>query len=90
MTVKSSWIFDSVPQGMAFIDFAPEVYFRVNDNWRVGANFAWRKATNKHYDEETIGMKVVREYGHTQYVGHIDYAFEAEDVTAGLAVNILF
>lgn len=87
--VKSSWIFDDV-RGMAFIDFNPEVYFRVNDNWRVGGNFNLRKATDKHYDEESIGMKIVREYGRTQYVGHFEYAFESEDVVAGLSVNILF
>lgn len=89
-TVKSSWIFDDVPNGMAFIDFNPSVYFRVNDNWRVGGNFALRKATNKHYDEESVGIKIVREYGRTQYVGHFDYAFESEDITAGMSVNILF
>lgn len=89
-TVKSSWIFDDVPRGMAFVDFSPEVYFRVNDNWRVGGNVALRKATNKHYDEESIGIKVVREYGRTQYSGHFDYGFEAEEITTGLAINILF
>ena len=89
-TIKSSWIFDDVPDGMAFIDFMPEVYFRVNDNWRVGGNVALRKATNKHYDEESIGIKIVREYGRTQYVGHFDYGFESEDITTGLAINILF
>ena len=89
-TVKSSWIFDNVPRGMAFIDFIPEVYFRVNDNWRVGANVALRKSTNSHYDEESIGFKVARQYGRTQYVGHFDYEFEAESVTAGMYVNILF
>ena len=89
-TVKSSWIFDDVPWGMAFIDFNPEIYFRVNDKWRMGGNFAVRKATNKHYDDEYIGFKVVREYGRTQYIGHVDYAFESEDVTAGLSVNVLF
>jgi hypothetical protein len=89
-TLKSSWIFDDVPYGMAFIDLVPEVYFRVANGWRFGANFALRKATNPDYDEESVGIKLVREYGRTQYVGHIDYAFEAEDVSAGMSVNILF
>ncbi len=89
-TVKSSWIFDDVPRGMAFIDFIPEVYFRVSNDWRVGANFGLRKATNPHYDEETLGLLVAREYGRTQYVGHIEYAFEANDISAGARINILF
>lgn len=89
-TVKSSWIFDDVPNGMAFIDFNPSVYFRVTNNWRIGGEFALRKATNKNFDEESFGIKIVREYGRTQYVGHFDYAFESEDITAGMSVNILF
>lgn len=89
-TIKSTWIFDDVPLGMAFIDFVPEFYFRVNNNWRVGGNVALRKATNSYYNEESIGLNIVREYGRTQYAGHIDYAFEAEDISAGVSVNILF
>ena len=89
-TVKSSWIFDDVPYGMAFIDFIPEVYFRVTDAWRFGANLALRKATNSEYNEEYIGAKLVREYGRTQYAGRIEYAFEEKEVSAGVSVNILF
>ncbi len=89
-TVKSSWIFDNVPNGMAFIDFNPSVYFRVTNNWRIGGEFALRKATNKNFDEESFGIKIVREYGRTQYVGHFDYAFETKDIMAGMSVNILF
>lgn len=87
-TIKSSWIFQDV--GMAFIDVIPEIYFRVNQYWRVGANFALRKATDPHYDQETIGFKVVRQYGRTQYAGHFDYEFESESVATGVLVNILF
>lgn len=89
-TIKSSWIFDDVPYGMAFIDLIPELYFRLVNSWRFGANFALRKATNADYDEESVGIKLVREYGRTQYAGHVDYAFESKDVSAGMSVNILF
>ena len=88
-TIKSTWVFDD-ERGMAFIDFVPEIYFRVAPDWRVGANVSLRKATEPHYDEESIGMKIVRQYGRTQYVGHVDYAFEAESINAGARVNILF
>ncbi len=87
--IKSNWIFNK-DHGVAFIDLTPSIYLRVNDNWRVGADFTLRKATDKQYDEESVGLRVVREYGRTQYVGHFEYAFEDEDVTAGLRVNILF
>lgn len=88
-TLKSSWIFDDV-RGMAYIDFMPEAYFRVNPDWRLGASFTLRKATNPHYDQEWIGGKVVRQFGRTQYIGHIDYEFESDDVQIGAKVNILF
>ncbi len=88
-TVKSSWIFDEL-RGMAFIDMAPEAYFRINPDWRLGAHFTWRKATNPDYDQEWIGGKVIRQFGRTQYVGHIDYEFESDDVQVGARINILF
>lgn len=89
-TIKSSWIFDDVPLGMAFIDFNPEAYFRIAPDWRIGVNFGLRKATNPHYDEESVGGKLVRQYGRTQYVGYINYEFEQEEVNCGVRVNILF
>lgn len=88
-TIQSNWIFDS-ERGMAYIDFMPEAYFRVNPDWRLGATFIWRKATEPLYDQEWIGGRVVRQFGRTQYVGHIDYEFESDDVQIGLKLNILF
>ncbi len=88
-TIKSSWIFDGY-RGMSFIDMTPEVYFRLNPDWRFGANFTWRAATHPDYDQEWVGMKLIREYGRTQYVGHVDYEFESDNVQVGAKVNILF
>ncbi len=88
-TVKSSWIFNDT-RGMSYIDFIPEVYFRVNNAWRVGGNAMFRKSTNSKFDEESIGIKLVREYGRTQYVGHCDYAFEEDNISVGASINILF
>ena len=42
------------------------------------------------YDEESIGIKIVREYGRTQYVGHFDYEFGSNDVMGGIDIKILF
>lgn len=89
-TIKSSWIFKDSPRGMAFLDFVPEIYVRVTKDWRFGASFALRKATDEHFDEETVGVKLVRQYGRTQYIGHFDYAFEDDEISAGARVNILF
>lgn len=88
-TIKSSWVFDDV-RGMAFIDAMPEAYFRLDDKWRLGAQFTLRKATNPHYNQEWLGGKIVRQYGRTQYAGHLDYEFESDDLQVGVNVNVLF
>ena len=88
-TVKSTWIFDDA-RGMAYIDFVPEIYFRTDENWRLGFALDLRKATDSHYNEETQDFKLVRQYGRTQYAGFVNYAFEARNIGAGIKVNILF
>lgn len=88
-TVKTSWIFDN-DRGMAYIDLTPEAYFRINPNWRLGGGFMFRKATRPHYDQEWIDFKVIRQYGRTQYLAHVDYEFESNEAQIGTRVNILF
>lgn len=88
-TVKSNWIFDDT-RGMSYIDMTPEVYFRLDPDMHLGFDFTWRKATNPDYDQEWIGGKFVRQYGRTQYIGHVDYEFESEDFQVGAQINILF
>lgn len=88
-TIQSNWIFDDA-RGMAYIDFVPEAYFRFDPDWRLGLNATLRKATTPSFNEEWIGAKLVRQFGRTQYIGHIDYEFEHDDVHIGARVNILF
>ena len=88
-TIQSNWIFDDI-RGMSYIDFMPQAYFRLEADWRLGIDATIRKATNPHYNEEWLGMKLVRQFGRTQYVGHVDYEFENKDVHIGAKVNILF
>lgn len=94
-TVKSTWVFDD-ERGVAFLDFTPEAYFRTAPDWRVGFGLTVRKATHKDpiyhtdYDQEWLHTKLVRQYGRTQYVGHLDYEFESEDIQVGARVNVLF
>ena len=88
-TIKSTWIFDKT-RGMSYIDFIPDSYFRLDPNWRAGAGFTFRKSTNPHYNQEWLNLKMVAQFGHTQYVGHIDTEFEHKEVQGGLKVNILF
>lgn len=94
-TVKSSWVFDET-RGMSFIDFMPEAYFRIAPDWRMGGGFTIRKATNDDpltghdYDQEWLHTKMVRQFGRTQYIGHIDYEFESDEIQLGGKVNIVF
>ncbi|MBR2412637.1 MAG: hypothetical protein IKB10_03160 [Alphaproteobacteria bacterium] len=94
-TIKSTWVFDDV-RGTAFIDFTPEAYFRLSPDIRFGTGLTVRKATHKDpisgkdYDQEWLHMKLVRQYGRTQYIGHVDYEFESDDAQVGARVNILF
>ena len=88
-TIKSTWVFDD-DLGMSYIDFIPESYFRIDPIWRAGAGLTFRKSTNFDYDQEWLNLKMVAQFGRTQYVGHIDYEFEDELLQVGAKVNILF
>ena len=92
-TIKSTWVFDDT-RGVAFLDFMPEAYFRTAPDWRFGIGATIRKATHKiedvDFDQEWLHAKIVRQYGRTQYVGHMDFEFESEDVQIGGRINILF
>jgi hypothetical protein len=88
-TVKTSWIFDE-NRGMAYIDLLPEAYFRIDQDWKIGAGLDLRKSTNPHFNAESVNMKLVRQYGNTQYIGHFDYEFENDEFQIGFMLNILF
>ena len=94
-TIKSTWVFDD-ERGIAFLDFSPEAYFRTAPDWRFGTGLTIRKATHKDpiyhtdYDQEWLHMKLIRQYGRTQYIGHVDYEFESDDAQVGGRINILF
>ena len=90
-TVKSTWIFDD-NRGLSFIDFIPEAYFRMQYDWRFGLGFDLRQSTNKYLlpNQEWLNLKLLRQYGNTQWVGHFDYEFESEEIQAGFNIKILF
>lgn len=88
-TIRSNWYFDD-ENGMSYIDFTPQAYFRLDPDWRLGIDATVRKATKPHDNEEWLGMKLVRQFGRTQYAGHVKYEFEEKDVHVGAQVNIVF
>lgn len=88
-TVKTSWVFDE-NRGMAYINLIPEAYVRITDKWMTGIGFDFQKSTNPNFDREWINFKLVRQYGRTQYVAHVDYEFENENWMGGLKINIVF
>lgn len=90
-TVKSTWVFDDT-RGLSYIDFMPEAYFRFKYDWRAGIGFDVRKSTNTRLlrDQEWMNLKLLRQYGNTQYVGRMDYEFEYGEFLFGFDVKILF
>lgn len=90
-TVKSTWVFDN-SRGLSYIDFIPEAYFRLRYDWRAGIGFDIRRSTNKTLlpNQEWLNLKLLRQYGNTQYVGHFDYEFETGKVQLGFDIKVLF
>ena len=88
-TVKSTWIFDDT-DGISFVDFIPEAYFRMVEGWRLGIGFTARVATNPDFDREWLKFKLIKQFGRTQYGAMYSYEYEKEDSTVGLYFNILF
>ena len=99
-TLKSTWIFgdkvgDESPnndnlRGMSFIDLIPEVYFRMVEDWRFGIGFNARFATDPDYDREWWKVKLIKQFGRTQYGAMYSYEYEENQSTVGMFVNILF
>lgn len=90
-TVKSNWIFDD-ERGMSYLNFIPEVYFRLDPYWRLGAGFDIVKSTSKYLykDQEWMQYKLVRRFGFTQYAAQVEYEFEERELLVGAKINILF
>ena len=90
-TVKSTWVFDD-ERGLSYLDFIPEAYFRFPQDWRAGIGFDLRKSTNERLlpNQEWLNLKLVRQYGNTQYVGRFDYEFEDKEIQVGANVKVLF
>ena len=90
-TVKSTWVFDDA-RGLSYIDFMPEAYFRFKYDWHGGLGFDFRKSTNTYLlsNQEWLNLKLLKQFGNTQYVGRFDYEFESHEIQVGLNVKILF
>jgi len=87
--VKTSWIFDEI-NGMAWINLVPEAYFRVTNNWRIGTWADFQKVTDPNFDQTWLGLKVVHQYGRTQYVAFGQYEFNESEFRFGGRINVVF
>ena len=90
-TIKSTWVFDN-DRGLSYIDFIPEAYFRFKYDWRAGIGLDIRQSTNTRLldDQEWLNLKLLRQYGNTQYVARFDYEFESSEIQVGANIKILF
>ena len=90
-TVKSTWVFDN-DRGLSYLNFIPEAYFRFKYDWRGGIGLDFRRSTNTRLldDQEWLNLKLIKQYGNTQYVGHLDYEFGSGKFQGGFNVKVLF
>lgn len=90
-TVKSTWVFDN-NRGVSYIDFIPEAYFRFKYDWRGGIGLDFRKSTNTHFmpNQEWLNLKLLKQFGNTQWVGNFGYEFESSEIQIGANIKILF
>ena len=79
-------------RGLSYLDFIPEAYFRFKYDWRAGIGLDFRKSTNTQFlpNQEWLNLKLLRQYGNTQYVAKMDYEFEKTEFQFGFDVKILF
>ena len=95
-TVMTNWIFDDWSSsggapGMAYIDVAPDAYFRLaGGDWAVGAGILFRKSTISAYDQEWINGKFGATIGMTGWFVNLGYEFESEEFRIGGSLNMLF
>ena len=95
-TVMTNWIFDNWSSsagapGMAYIDVAPDAYFRLaGGNWAVGAGLVLRKSTVSAFDREWITGKFGTTVGMTGWYVNLGYEVELEEFRIGGALNMLF
>ncbi|GHS99248.1 hypothetical protein FACS189421_09340 [Bacteroidia bacterium] len=87
--LQTSWIFHE-NSGMAYINFMPDVYFRLGAGWSVGAGADLQKATTTSFDQEWANVKIAKRYGRTMYVALGEYEFENKEWRLGARLNILF
>jgi len=88
-TAKSSWIFDE-NQGMAYLNFMPEAYFRLTGTVSLGIYSDLQKSTTPSFDREWLGGKFSIRYGRTVYTGFVAYEFELDEWRGGGRLNLLF
>lgn len=90
-TVKSTWVFDN-ERGLSYLNFIPEAYFRFKYDWRGGIGLDFRKSTNKRFlnNQEWLNLKLLKQYGNTQYVANFGYEFESSEIQVGANLKILF
>ena len=100
-TIKSTYIFDPIhttyssrgntfKHGLAYVDLTPEAYFRMVHDWRFGLGYTHRVATESWFDRDWVQLKLIKQYGRTQYAGSYSYEFKRHDSTVGFHLNLLF
>lgn len=87
-TIMTNWVFKEY--GMAFIDFVPEAYFRLKNDWSFGLGATLRKATLGQYEQEWINARLGTLVGRTGWFMNVGYEIGGGDFRVGGNINMMF
>jgi len=88
-TAMTNWVFHPT-HGQAYIDLAPEAYFRMQGGWSTGLGATFRKSTTGLYDQIWLNYMIGSTIGRTGWFFNIGYELDDRDVRIGGTLNMLF
>lgn len=91
MEVNTNWVFDD-NQGHAWINFIPQAYARLAENFGMGLSVDFRKDTNQlhGYDDVRVGGLFTHRVGATSYAGGLGYRTNSNAFDLSVKVAVLF
>jgi hypothetical protein len=89
-TVMTNWVFHPV-HGQAYIDFTPEIYFRIQGDWSTGIGATFRKSTEEgEFNQIWLNYMVGKTIGKTGWFFTAGYRLDDSDFRIGGTINMLF
>ncbi|MDR2685785.1 MAG: hypothetical protein LBB23_03390 [Rickettsiales bacterium] len=90
MDVLTNWAFNG-NYSYAQLNLVPNVYIRLDEDWKLGAYADVKKDTyNTGQEEVRIGVLAVKQYGATSYMGGAGYAVNEASIYLQARLAVLF